>query len=174
MGYHTFTAGEVLTAANVNNFLMNQSVIVCTSSTRPASPVAGMTIFETDTGNLSVYSGSAWVPVGIATGTGAWTTYTPTFTNLTSPTGSFAYKQVGKTLFLRHYFTGGTVTANGVVTATLPTGLTSITGASVPLAAMGLANGAYAPGGSTTVTTYSLSAASGLSGIGWAGPIEVQ
>lgn len=33
---------------------------VCTSSTRPNPPVAGMKIFETDTGSLLVYTGAAW------------------------------------------------------------------------------------------------------------------
>lgn len=35
---------------------------VCTSSTRPASPVQGMDIYETDTGATRTYSGSAWAP----------------------------------------------------------------------------------------------------------------
>jgi hypothetical protein len=39
---------------------MNQSVIVCTSGTRPGSPVAGMTVWETDTNSLRVYNGTTW------------------------------------------------------------------------------------------------------------------
>ena len=34
---------------------------VCTSSTRPASPYAGQTIFETDTNKTLVWNGSAWI-----------------------------------------------------------------------------------------------------------------
>jgi len=34
---------------------------VCTSSTRPASPYTGQLIFETDTGKVQKWSGSAWV-----------------------------------------------------------------------------------------------------------------
>lgn len=60
MGYHTFVAGEVLTAANVNTYLMNQAVIVCTSGTRPASPTAGMLIWETDTNTNRMWDGAAW------------------------------------------------------------------------------------------------------------------
>jgi hypothetical protein len=38
---------------------------VCTSSTRPGSPVIGQTIFETDTRRTYVYAGSSvWLPIG--------------------------------------------------------------------------------------------------------------
>jgi hypothetical protein len=63
MGFHTFAVGEVLTASNVNTYLMNQVVIVCTAGTRPSSPNEGMSIYETDTDRVLVYSGSAWVTV---------------------------------------------------------------------------------------------------------------
>lgn len=36
---------------------------VCTSTTRPASPYEGQVIYETDTNQTLVYSGSAWVMV---------------------------------------------------------------------------------------------------------------
>lgn len=35
---------------------------VCTSSTRPASPFEGQTIYETDTDRLATWDGSAWIP----------------------------------------------------------------------------------------------------------------
>jgi hypothetical protein len=35
--------------------------IICTSSTRPASPFAGQQIYETDTSNSLIYNGTAWV-----------------------------------------------------------------------------------------------------------------
>lgn len=60
MAFKTFTAGSVLTAADVNDYLMEQVVITCTSGTRPGSPNEGMTIYETDTDYIQVYSGSAW------------------------------------------------------------------------------------------------------------------
>lgn len=40
-------------------------MIVCTSLTRPSAPYGGQAIYETDTKNTYVRSGSAWVPVGI-------------------------------------------------------------------------------------------------------------
>ena len=64
MAFKTFTAGAVLTASDVNTYLAKQAVIVCTSSTRPASPPEGMTIYETDTDKMLTYvsSGTGWVP----------------------------------------------------------------------------------------------------------------
>lgn len=60
----------------VNDFNVNWDAIdlklgtqVCTSSTRPASPIQGMTIYETDTFATRVYSGSAWRTVGNSTST---------------------------------------------------------------------------------------------------------
>src|SRR5690606_7269471 len=65
MAFKTFTAGSVLTAADVNDYLMKQVVITCTSGTRPGTPNEGMTIYETDTDRLQVYDGSAWSEIGI-------------------------------------------------------------------------------------------------------------
>jgi hypothetical protein len=36
------------------------TLLTCTSSTRPGSPAAGDTLFETDTNRVIVYSGTAW------------------------------------------------------------------------------------------------------------------
>jgi hypothetical protein len=60
----TFTAGSVLTASDVNSYLMNQTVIAAQSTDRPTSPQAGMTIWETDTRKLLVYTTATtgWVP----------------------------------------------------------------------------------------------------------------
>ena len=60
MPFKTFTAGEVLTAANVNDYLMEQSVISCTSGTRPSSPNEGMLIYQTDTDSYMTWDGAAW------------------------------------------------------------------------------------------------------------------
>lgn len=66
MAFKTFTAGSVLTAAEVNDYLMKQAVIVCTAATRPSSPVEGMVIYETDTDRFLAYSGTAWIRQGWA------------------------------------------------------------------------------------------------------------
>lgn len=56
MAFKTFVAETTLPAADLNTYLMKQSVIVCTSGTRPASPIEGMTIYETDTDKLLIYT----------------------------------------------------------------------------------------------------------------------
>ncbi len=63
MAYKTFVALDPLPASEVMTYLMKQAVIVCTSSTRPSSPVEGMHIYQTDTDTVAIYNGSAWVEV---------------------------------------------------------------------------------------------------------------
>ena len=66
-GYKVFTAGEVLTAANVNGYLMEQSVMVFAGTAARGSALgtavsAGMVSYLTDTRTLQVY-GTAWADV---------------------------------------------------------------------------------------------------------------
>lgn len=69
--------------------------IICTSSTRPASPFAGQQIYETDTNLVYVYSGSAWVKVlqQKSTTTTGWTnaTYTNSWVSYGSPWSAARY-----------------------------------------------------------------------------------
>ena len=72
LGKKTFTAGAVLTASDVNGYLMEQAVMVFSgtaarSSAIPA-PSTGMMSYRTDTKALEGYNGSAWVAVGGAGG----------------------------------------------------------------------------------------------------------
>jgi hypothetical protein len=73
-GYKTFTAGEVLTAANVQGYLMDQAVMVFASSgargSAIASPTEGMFSYLSDGDGLEYYSGSAWVPFSAGGGAG--------------------------------------------------------------------------------------------------------
>lgn len=89
-GWHDFVSGEVLTAANVQDYLMDQSEMVFASTTARDSvlvtPSNGMTSYTTDTGILWRYNGSAWVAWGKAP-----TAYTPTLTNATYTSGSLYY-----------------------------------------------------------------------------------
>lgn len=112
MPIKTFTA-SVLTAADMNTYLMQQSVIFCTSSTRPASPVEGMTIFETDTDCYATYSGAAWAYLlG-----GPWQAWTPTLAGVSAlGNGSVVarYGIVGKTITGKfRFFAGSTTTYSG-------------------------------------------------------------
>jgi hypothetical protein len=64
MSRKVFTAGEVLAAADVNNFLMNQTVMsFAGTASRAASipvPVEGMYTHLEDTDQLQFWNGSAW------------------------------------------------------------------------------------------------------------------
>lgn len=64
-GYKVFTAGEVLTAANVNGYLMEQSVMVFAGTAARGSALGtavaeGMVSYLSDTNTLQYYDGSAW------------------------------------------------------------------------------------------------------------------
>ena len=51
-------AANAITQAKLSSTL--SAVTICTSSTKPASPFTGQTIFETDTNKMKVWLGSAW------------------------------------------------------------------------------------------------------------------
>jgi len=62
----TVVAGQTYSAAAhnviVNDIVdLNNRYQIVTSSTRPTSPTEGQVIYETDTNNFYIYSGSAWI-----------------------------------------------------------------------------------------------------------------
>lgn len=94
----------------------SNSYTICTSSTRPASPIAGSMIFETDTNTLQLYSGSAWVQIGPLTS--AWTAFTPTLSGgwaLGNATYTATYMRVGRKISFGAYIVIGTSTTKGSV-----------------------------------------------------------
>jgi len=65
-GYKLFATGDVLTAAQVNTFLMQQTVMVFADSAARTTALSGvlaegMVSYLQDTNSLEVYDGSAWV-----------------------------------------------------------------------------------------------------------------
>lgn len=91
MGFKLWSTNELLTSSDVNTYLMKQSVIVCTSGTRPGSPNDGMLVWETDTERYSSWNASlaAWVTLGQIVD-GQWTpTLTAATTNPTMGSGSY-------------------------------------------------------------------------------------
>lgn len=69
-GFKTFTTGEVLTAGDVNGYLMQGVLVFASAAARDAaitSPQEGQFAFTKDTNGLWYYDGAAWVSSG-ATG----------------------------------------------------------------------------------------------------------
>jgi hypothetical protein len=64
LGRKVFTASEVLTAANVNGYLMDQSVMVFAGTAARASAIGtaseGMLTYLSDTDTVQYYNGAAW------------------------------------------------------------------------------------------------------------------
>lgn len=79
-GYKLFATGDVLTAAQVNTYLMQQTVMVFASSAARTTALSGvlaegMVSYLQDSNTLEVYDGSAWVGAtgditGLTAGTG--------------------------------------------------------------------------------------------------------
>ena len=75
--------------------------IICTSSTRPASPFEGQKIYETDTNRELTYDSSAWVQTNSL---GGWSTWTPQLYqngNLTSTAPHARYTRIGDTAIVQ-------------------------------------------------------------------------
>ena len=129
LGYKVFTAGEVLTAANVNGYLMQGVLVFDDSSARTSAigtPTEGMVAYLKDTNSTEYYDGSAWQAIsnpGDITAVTAGTALTgggvsgdvtldfdfaaaPTFTSSTATTYTLASTDAGKYL----QFTAGAMT----------------------------------------------------------------
>ena len=124
LGRKVFTAGDVLTASDVQNYLQDQAVMVfagtAARSSAIATPSEGMFAITTNDDELDYYNGSAWVP---ALPLGSWTSYTPTLGGVTVGNGIsvFGYQQIGKVIHVRGNFTLGINSAiTGSITVSLP------------------------------------------------------
>ena len=101
-GYREFQTGEVLTAANVNNFLMNQAVMVFADDAARDTALSGvitegMLTYNLDAQRLEVYDGTEWKVVGVAE------------INPISATGGNVFEVVsGSVVYNVHKFTTGT------------------------------------------------------------------
>lgn len=79
-GYKLFVTGDVLTAAQVNTYLMQQSVMVFASSAARTTALSGvlaegMVSYLQDTNSIEYYDGAAWISAvgditGVTAGTG--------------------------------------------------------------------------------------------------------
>jgi hypothetical protein len=89
-GFKTFTAGEVLTASDVNNYLMEQSVMTFGGSAARSSAIGtanfeeGMVSYLTDTDKVEAYNGTDWVSVAPTSTQGLTLINTTTFSGVAS------------------------------------------------------------------------------------------
>jgi hypothetical protein len=102
VAYKVFTNGSVLNASEINDNLMNQSVMVFSNSTARSaaltSPVEGMITYLEDTSAYESYDGTSWVGFGgggsgilqvVSTAkTDTFTTASQTFTTVTGLTAT--------------------------------------------------------------------------------------
>ena len=129
LGYKVFTAGEVLTAANVNGYLMQGVLVFDNSAARNSAigtPTEGMVAYLKDANQIDYYDGSSWANIsnpGDITAVTAGTALTgggssgdvtldfdfaaaPTLTSSTATTYTLASTDAGKYL----QFTAGAMT----------------------------------------------------------------
>jgi hypothetical protein len=70
MPYKDFTVGQILTASEVDTYLMNQAVMVFDNSSARSSAlgtavIEGMVSYLKDTDTMQQYNGTSWGPVGV-------------------------------------------------------------------------------------------------------------
>lgn len=123
--FKTFASGDVLTASEVNSYLMKQAVIVCDASADyPASPTEGMVVYDKALDAYLGYSGSAWVQVMQLGARNTANTWTPTVTQSGSVgvTVTHArYSRIGRLIVANCQLTcTGTGTGSNAVTVSLP------------------------------------------------------
>ena len=123
----TFTAGDVLTAANMNISARTGVPVFATTVTRDAAfggtgektlAEGQMCYIETAPRRLQVYNGTAWIDYHVE-----WTTWSPTWTNVTVGNGTVnaRYSQMGKTVFVQiQLIFGSTTSITGNAIFTLP------------------------------------------------------
>ncbi len=159
LGRKVWAAGDVLAAADVNGYLMDQAVMVfANASARSAAivtPSAGMTTFRQDGTVTEVYNGSAWVSANSVGGsiTINASNVTNTLTNSTATSYTFASADQSATV---RFLSSSAVTAT-LSTATAFTAgqrvdllqdgagtVTVVAGSGITLAGRGTAGTAYA------------------------------
>jgi hypothetical protein len=89
LGFKTFTTGEVLSAANVNGYLMQGILVFASAAARDAaitSPQEGQFAYLKDTNVTTYYTGSAWANID-----------TTGMTNPMTTTGDTIYSSSGST-----------------------------------------------------------------------------
>ena len=131
-GYKDWAAGDVLTAADLEDYTVKQSVMRFASAAARDSALTsvlteGMVAYLKDVDQTTIYSGSAWENVAQ---TGAWRSWTPSLTaSTTNPTLGTAsraegiYVKLGRLVvanFVIQFGTSGTNAGSGFYRINLP------------------------------------------------------
>lgn len=131
-GYKDWTAGAVLTAADLEDYAELQTTMRFASAAARNTALSGVLIeglrcYLTDLNVEQVYSGSAWSTVGPVHG--ALTAWTPTVTQSGTVTKTVtygAYSRVGRRIHASCLLAiTGSGTASNLITLSLPTGATN-------------------------------------------------
>ena len=99
LGFKTFTTGEVLSAANVNGYLMQGMLVFASAAARDAaitSPQEGQFAYLKDTDTTTYYTGATWTNLvgGVAGGLTLLSTTTLTGSSVTVSSISQSYKNL--------------------------------------------------------------------------------
>jgi len=131
--------GSSFTSTFWDDYVREQVVCTCTSSTRPTG-VTGRCIYETDTGKLKIYNGSGWTDVWANGSTG---TYTPTLSGMAIGTGgsaantatfSFANGILSVIGFIQFGTSGVTLPgAGGNINVSVPSGFSMLGASTTPI-----------------------------------------
>lgn len=131
----TFTAGQVLTAAQMNATARTGVPVFANTTDRDAAfggtgektLAEGQACYLESTKALQIYNGTTWLDFD-----STWQTYTPTWTNLTvgNATQNFRYLRVGKGVFVIGSLTWGSTTSATVSGFVFTLPITSATGSS--------------------------------------------
>jgi hypothetical protein len=161
LGRKVWSAGDVLAAADVNGYLMDQSVMVFSNAANRnaaiGTPTAGMHSFRTDGTVVEVYNGSAWVSANSVGG--AITISAKNVTNpLTASTATTYDLTANDSAALVQLTAAGTVTVNvNTLTALLPGERIDVLADGAAGALIVAGSGVTLAGGGTAGTAYTLS-----------------
>lgn len=172
-GFKDFAAGDILTAADVDGYLMRQTVMTFADASARDSALSGvldegMVAYLEDTNRTTYYDGSAWQDIAKSSSIGTWTTFTPSLNVWTLGNGTLtgAYCRINDVVGVYLDLTlGSTSTVTGS-TPTIDLPFTASTQNSVFSAFMGQAGvDAYmglfnintaAAGGGVVILSYPL------------------
>jgi hypothetical protein len=127
MSRKVFTAGEVLAASDVNDFLMDQTIMTFAGTAARGSAIGtateGMYAHLNDTDTLTYYNGSAWVnrvpsaailQVVSTTKTDTFSTTSSTFTSVTGLSATITPSSTSSKIYV-----SATITGNGAPGASI-------------------------------------------------------